>query len=207
MNKESLIQPLASGQENRYKCLSYRNCWRQLEAEVSESCGVKRLCRINSDIRTTHKRRTEKLPTSCLSMSSSRGELMKMVFSMRPTKHQKVSLSSWISVSSGATRSDMPWQQPMSGLNTAQLSRIRLRRQQPQTSQWCHNISASQKKRCKWPQQNHKHKPLSQSPIQPLHSPAKPNVQSHPNTLRLFFPFSCMVTNFEKTSFAVFRPQ
>lgn len=46
--------------------------------------------------------------TSCFSMSSSRGELTKIVFCIKPTKHQKVSDSSSTSARMGATRSDMP---------------------------------------------------------------------------------------------------
>lgn len=46
--------------------------------------------------------------TSCFSMSASRGELTKIVFCIKPTKHQKVSDSSSTSARMGATRSDMP---------------------------------------------------------------------------------------------------
>lgn len=48
--------------------------------------------------------------TSCFSMSSSRGELTKIVLCIKPTKHQKVSDSSSTSARMGATRSDMPWE-------------------------------------------------------------------------------------------------
>ena len=47
--------------------------------------------------------------TSCLSISTSLGELTKIVFCMSPTKHQYASASCCTSANTGASRSDMPW--------------------------------------------------------------------------------------------------
>jgi hypothetical protein len=48
------------------------------------------------------------LPTSCLSISLSLGEVTNIVFCMSPVKHQYASASWRISYNTGARRSDMP---------------------------------------------------------------------------------------------------